>query len=590
VEFRRRRFLQLAAGAAALPLVPQRAFAEAYPARPLRMIVPFAAGSAPDIIARLAGQWLSDGVGQPVIIDNRPGAASNIGTEVAVHAAPDGYTLQMTVLTNVFNAELYKNLSCNFVTDVTHVGGVANAPYVVIVAPSFPAKTIPEFIAYAKANPGKINFASGGKGSSSHIFGELFKIMTGIDMVHVPYRGVYMTDLMSGVVHVVVNPIPQALELIRTGQLRALDHAVEAHVAFARLAAEQLVLVETDAVVDHQDTDAALREKAQANANERCLRMPHHVVQRLLDQPQGHRRRFAEGRRLRPARGDGEGQPRGLGNPLDGRLRRRDQPQQVQLRRSQRKRQRLQLLHRRQRHVHCRIRVLLRRLRFTRGLGGMQVDHHPGQRLAQLVVQLAGDQGAFPFLRDDQPRRQFLQPPVRGFELAAEALLLERTLALGHHPFDDLRQRSELVLGDVILGAAAKHVDGRFFADRARDDDQRSRDLARDQDLQRRIRRKARHVEVAQDGVPVARQGIDEGGCVIHAVELVAPIRVGAFERDLHQFDVVGVVLDAQQPDRREPVPRGGGFGARVGAVQDGRDHGCADDGPRPVRGVREFS
>jgi tripartite-type tricarboxylate transporter receptor subunit TctC len=222
VEFRRRSFLQLAAGAAALPLVPARASAQAYPSRPLRMIVPFAAGSAPDIIARLAGQWLSDGLGQPVIIDNRPGAASNIGTEVAVHAAPDGYTLQMTVLTNVFNATLYSNLSFNFVSDVTHVAGVANAPYVVIVPPSFPARTIPEFIAYAKANPGKINFASGGKGSSSHIFGELFKIMTGIDMVHVPYRGVYMTDLMNGQVHVVVNPIPQALELIRSGSLRAL--------------------------------------------------------------------------------------------------------------------------------------------------------------------------------------------------------------------------------------------------------------------------------------------------------------------------------------------------------------------------------
>jgi tripartite-type tricarboxylate transporter receptor subunit TctC len=222
VEFRRRSFLQLAVGAAALPLVPARASAQAYPSRPLRMIVPFAAGSAPDIIARLAGQWLSDGLGQPVIIDNRPGAASNIGTEVAVHAAPDGYTLQMTVLTNVFNATLYSNLSFNFVSDVTHVAGVANAPYVVIVPPSFPARTIPEFIAYAKANPGKINFASGGKGSSSHIFGELFKIMTGIDMVHVPYRGVYMTDLMNGQVHVVVNPIPQALELIRSGSLRAL--------------------------------------------------------------------------------------------------------------------------------------------------------------------------------------------------------------------------------------------------------------------------------------------------------------------------------------------------------------------------------
>ncbi len=218
----RRSLLALSGAAAGAVLLPRTGFAETYPSRPLRMIVPFAAGSAPDIIARLAGQWLSDGLGQAVIIDNRPGAASNIGTEVAVHAAPDGYTLQMTVLTNVFNAELYKNLSFNFVTDVTHVGGVANAPYVVIVSPSFPAKTIPEFIAYAKANPGKINFASGGKGSSSHIFGELFKIMTGIDMVHVPYRGVYMTDLMNGVVHVVVNPIPQALELIRSGSLRAL--------------------------------------------------------------------------------------------------------------------------------------------------------------------------------------------------------------------------------------------------------------------------------------------------------------------------------------------------------------------------------
>jgi tripartite-type tricarboxylate transporter receptor subunit TctC len=186
------------------------------------MIVPFPAGSAPDIIARLAGQWLSDSLGQPVVLDNRPGAGSNIGTEVAVRSAPDGYTIMMSVLTNVFNTTLYKNLSFNFITDVVHVGGIANAPYVVIVPPSFPAKTIPEFIAYAKANPGKINFASGGKGSSSHIFGELFKIMAGIDMVHVPYRGVYMTDLMAGEVHVVVNPIPQALELIRTGKLRAL--------------------------------------------------------------------------------------------------------------------------------------------------------------------------------------------------------------------------------------------------------------------------------------------------------------------------------------------------------------------------------
>ena len=222
MTLRRRQFLHLAAGAVALPLGPRAASAQAYPARPVRMVVGFAAGSAPDIIARLIGQWLSDQLGQPFVIDNRPGAASNIGTEAVVRAPPDGYTLQMTVLTNVFNTTLYSNLNFNFVADMTHVGGVANAPYVVIVPPSFPAKTLPEFIAYAKANPGKINMASGGKGSSSHIFGELFKAMAGVDLQHVPYRGVYMTDLLAGQVHVVINPIPQALELIRTGKLRAL--------------------------------------------------------------------------------------------------------------------------------------------------------------------------------------------------------------------------------------------------------------------------------------------------------------------------------------------------------------------------------
>ena len=223
----RREFLRLARAPPRCRFCRAAAFAQAYPSRPVRMIVGFAAGSAPDIIARLIGQWLSDQLGQPFVIDNRPGAASNIGTEAAVRAAPDGYTLQMTVLTNVFNTTLYTNLNFNFVTDVAHVAGVANAPYVVIVPPSFPAKTIPEFIAYAKANPGKINMASGGNGSSSHIFGELFKAMAGVDLQHVPYRGVYMNDLISGQVQVVVNPIPQALELIRTGKLRALggDHA-----------------------------------------------------------------------------------------------------------------------------------------------------------------------------------------------------------------------------------------------------------------------------------------------------------------------------------------------------------------------------
>ena len=156
------------------------------------------------------------------MIENRPGAASNIGMEAAVRAPPDGYTMMITVLTNVFNAALYTNLNFNFLSDVTHVAGIANAPYVVVVPPSFPAKTIPEFVAYAKANPRKINFASGGKVASSHIFAELFKITAGVDLVHVPYRSNYIPDLLTGQVHVLVAPIPQALELVRSGQLRAL--------------------------------------------------------------------------------------------------------------------------------------------------------------------------------------------------------------------------------------------------------------------------------------------------------------------------------------------------------------------------------
>jgi tripartite-type tricarboxylate transporter receptor subunit TctC len=224
---RRRNFLRAAAGAIALPALPslalaQASSAQAWPSHPVRFIVPFAPGSAPDIVARLIGQWLNDLLGQPFVVDDRPGAGSNIGTEAAVRSTPDGYTVVMTVLTNVFNTTLYRNLSFNFIDDIAHVAGVANAPYVMIVPPSFPAKTVPEFIAYAKANPGKINMASGGKGSSSHIFGELFKTMAGVDLVHVPYRSNYMSDLMSGVVQFVINPIPQALELVRTGKLTAL--------------------------------------------------------------------------------------------------------------------------------------------------------------------------------------------------------------------------------------------------------------------------------------------------------------------------------------------------------------------------------
>jgi tripartite-type tricarboxylate transporter receptor subunit TctC len=222
VKLPRRKFLRWAAGAVALPAFSRIAGAQAYPSRPVRMIVGFGPGSAPDIVARLIGQWLSDRLGQPFLIENRPGAASNIGTEAVVRAEPDGYTIQMTVLTNVFNTTLYTNLKFNFGTDIAQVAGVANAPYVVVVSPTFPAKTIPEFIAYAKANPGKVNMASGGTGSSSHIFGELFKTMAGVDLVHVPYRGNYMPDLLAGQVQFAVNPIPQALELIRTGKLTAL--------------------------------------------------------------------------------------------------------------------------------------------------------------------------------------------------------------------------------------------------------------------------------------------------------------------------------------------------------------------------------
>jgi len=224
MNLRRRQILRAAIGAAALPVLPRLASAQAnvWPNHPVRFIVPFPPGSAPDIVARLIGQWLNDLLAQPFVVDNRPGAGSNIGTEAAVRSAPDGYNVLMTVLTNVFNTTLYRNLSFNFINDIIQVGGVANAPYVMIVPPSFPAKTVPEFIAYAKDNPGKINFASGGKGSSSHIFGELFKSMAGVDMVHVPYRTNYMSDLMSNVVQVVINPIPQALELVRSGKLRAL--------------------------------------------------------------------------------------------------------------------------------------------------------------------------------------------------------------------------------------------------------------------------------------------------------------------------------------------------------------------------------
>jgi tripartite-type tricarboxylate transporter receptor subunit TctC len=222
MKFPRRRFLHLAGSAATLPALSRFARADTYPSRPVHLTVGFPPGSAPDIIGRLTGQWLSDRLGQNFVVENRPGAGSNIATEYVVRAEPDGYTLLLPVLSNVLNGFLYDNLSFNFVRDVAPVAGVANAPYVFLVTPSVPAKTIPEFIAYAKANPGKINFASGGIGTSTHIFGVLFMMTAGVDLVHVPYRTNYMSDLISGQVQMVINPIPQSMEFVKAGKVRAL--------------------------------------------------------------------------------------------------------------------------------------------------------------------------------------------------------------------------------------------------------------------------------------------------------------------------------------------------------------------------------
>jgi tripartite-type tricarboxylate transporter receptor subunit TctC len=218
----RRNFLHLAAGAAALPVLSRIARAQSYPSRPINLVITFPAGGAPDIIGRLTGQWLSERLGQPFVIENRPGFGGNIATEYVVRASPDGYTILMPVSTNAVNATLYPNLKFNFMRDIAPVAGIATSPFVLLVPPSFPAKTVPELIAYAKTNPGKINMASPGNGSTNHIFGELFKIMTGVDLVHVPYRNNYMPDLLTGQVQVVFGPTASTLELVRSGQLRAL--------------------------------------------------------------------------------------------------------------------------------------------------------------------------------------------------------------------------------------------------------------------------------------------------------------------------------------------------------------------------------
>jgi tripartite-type tricarboxylate transporter receptor subunit TctC len=220
----RRKFLQLAAGAAALPALSRIARAQAYPTRPVHIIVGFAPGGATDIMARLIGQWLSERLGQPFVIENRPGANGNIGTEAVVRGAPDGYTLLLISPPHAINATLYDKLSFNFIRDIAPVAGIHREPDVMKVNPSVPVKTVPEFIAYAKANPGKINFASGGNGSPSHVSGELFKMMTGVNLVHVPYRGAgpALVDLLGGQVQVNFSTMSSSIEYVRAGKLRAL--------------------------------------------------------------------------------------------------------------------------------------------------------------------------------------------------------------------------------------------------------------------------------------------------------------------------------------------------------------------------------
>src|SRR5215510_14754030 len=220
----RRQFLHLAAGAAALPAFTHVAVAQAYPSRPVRLVAPFAAGGGSDITARLIGQWLSERLGQSFIIENRPGAGGNIGTEGVVKARPDGYTLLLIGAYNAINATVYDKLNFNFIRDIAPVASIIVVPNVMVVHPSVPAMTIPEFIAYAKSKPGKTTMASAGVGTPGHVAGELFKMMTGVDMVHVPYRssGPALTDLLGGQVQISFPTAVAVIEYVRAGRLRAL--------------------------------------------------------------------------------------------------------------------------------------------------------------------------------------------------------------------------------------------------------------------------------------------------------------------------------------------------------------------------------
>ena len=220
----RRQWLYLAAGSTALAATSKISWAQTYPTRPVRILVGFTAGGNFDIVARLMGQWLSEQFQQPVIVENRPGASSNLATEAVIRAPADGYTLLLGGTVNAINATLYEKLSFNFIRDVVPVSGVVRFPNVMMVNPSFPAKTVPEFIAYAKANPGTINHGSSGNGTTQHLAGELFKMMTGVNFIHVPYRGApqAITDLLGGLVQVVFEPLPASIQHIKSGKLRAL--------------------------------------------------------------------------------------------------------------------------------------------------------------------------------------------------------------------------------------------------------------------------------------------------------------------------------------------------------------------------------
>ncbi len=222
MEVPRRKFLQLTGGAAALPAVSRVAWAQSYPTRPVRMIVGFPSGTAPDITGRLMSQWLSERLRQQFIVDNRPGSASSLAVELVATAPADGYTLLLALSSNAVNAALYSNLNFNIVRDIAPVAYIGGTPFVLVVTPSFPAKTLAEFVAYASANPHKVNMASQGVGTTPHACGELLRMMTGIGFTHVPYRSSLMPDLLAGQVHFYFSPMPQPIEYVRDGRLRAL--------------------------------------------------------------------------------------------------------------------------------------------------------------------------------------------------------------------------------------------------------------------------------------------------------------------------------------------------------------------------------